>query len=178
MVIHSARLTIRSVREEDWRDLQHIWSDFEHSEYGQYDVPHPLGDEEVRELTRKLAEYGLSFAVCLTRKHEAMIGHVDFHTEGDALDIGYCFDSAYHRQGYAKEGIRELIRLFSMIGIHRFTAGTGMANVPSVNLLRSLGFHQVGSEKVTFYKDPGGRDIYFDGGLFELNTAETVKTGS
>ena len=170
MVIHSARLTIRSVREDDWRNLQHIWSDFEHSKYGQYDVPHPLEDDEAREVTKRLAEYGLSFAVCLTRQQDFMIGHVDFHREKDALDIGYCFDSAYHRQGYAKEGIMALIRLFSMVGIHRFTAGTGMANTPSVNLLQSLGFKQVGSEKVTFYKDAGGRDIYFEGGLFELHT--------
>lgn len=170
MVIHSARLTLRSLREDDWKTLQHIWSDFEHSEYGQYDVPHPLSDNEVRELTRKLAGYGLSFAVCLTQRHETMIGHVDFHPEKDGLDIGYCFDSAYHRQGYAREGIQALIRLFSMIGIHKFTAGTGMANVPSVRLLESLGFSRVGTEKVSFYKDAGGRDIYFEGGLFEYHT--------
>jgi RimJ/RimL family protein N-acetyltransferase len=59
-----------------------------------------------------------------------------------------------------------------MIGIHKFTAGTGMANVPSVRLLESLGFCRVGTERVSFYKDAGGRDIYFEGGLFELRTDE------
>ena len=37
-----------------------------------------------------------------------------------------------------------------------------------VPLLNSLGFKQIGEEKVSFYKDEDGNDIYFDGGLFEL----------
>ena len=50
MVIHSARLTLRSLREDDWRNLQHIWSDFEHSEYGQYDCSRIFNAREIRVL--------------------------------------------------------------------------------------------------------------------------------
>ena len=42
-------------------------------------------------------------------------------------------------------------------------------NLPSVKLLKSLGFELVDTEKVSFYKDDEGNDIIFDGGIFELN---------
>ncbi len=48
------------------------------------------------------------------------------------------------------------------------TAGTAINNIPSVSLLKSLGFAQVGTEKVSFYKDSKGNDMVFDGGVFKL----------
>ena len=44
-----------------------------------------------------------------------------------------------------------------------------MNNLPSRGLVKSLGFSQIGAEKVSFYKDADGNDIVFDGGIFELN---------
>ena len=40
--------------------------------------------------------------------------------------------------------------------------------MPSVSLLKSLGFELIETEKVSFYKDADGNDIVFDGGVFEL----------
>ena len=51
---------------------------------------------------------------------------------------------------------------------NRITAGTALKNISSVKLLKSLGFIQVGTEKVSFHKDENGKDIVFDGGIFEL----------
>lgn len=56
------------------------------------------------------------------------------------------------------------------LGITRFTAGTALNNIPSVSLLKAIGFKQVGTEKVLFYKDSEGNDIVFEGGIFELKT--------
>ena len=56
------------------------------------------------------------------------------------------------------------------MGITKFTAGTAINNIPSVSLLKSLGFTLVGTEKVSFYKDVQGNDIVFEGGIFKLNT--------
>ena len=53
------------------------------------------------------------------------------------------------------------------LGITKFSAGTGLNNIPSVKLLTSLGFMLVEQEKVSFYKDADGNDIVFDGGVFE-----------
>ena len=51
---------------------------------------------------------------------------------------------------------------------NRITAGTAIKNISSVKLLKSLGFTQIGTEKVSFHKDENGKDIVFDGGIFEL----------
>lgn len=54
-----------------------------------------------------------------------------------------------------------------MIGfIH---AGTALRNVPSVILLKRLGFELIGTEEVSFFKDESGNDIYFEGGNFLKN---------
>lgn len=58
------------------------------------------------------------------------------------------------------------------LGITKFTAGTTINNIPSVALLKSLGFELVGTENVSFYKDAQGNDIVFEGGIFELNTVQ------
>lgn len=92
----------------------------------------------------------------------------DFHDIGNGYESGYCFHSDYHGKGYAKESYQALINLFSDRGIKRLTAGTALKNIPSVRLLNSLGFKQIGTERVSFYQDEDGNDIYFDGGIFEL----------
>lgn len=103
------------------------------------------------------------FSVCLG---EEMIGYADFHKTADGYELGYCFDSAYHGQGYANESLSALMDQLSDGRRTRFTAGTALKNVPSVRLLESLGFEKVGEEQVSFYKDKNGGNIYFTGGIF------------
>ena len=52
------------------------------------------------------------------------------------------------------------------LGNKHIVVGTALNNIPSVNLLKRLGFVQSGTEQVSFYKDNNGKDIYFDGGIF------------
>ena len=42
-----------------------------------------------------------------------------------------------------------------------------MKNVPSVRLLESLEFKLTGTEQISFYQDSEGKDIYFEGGIFD-----------
>lgn len=65
-----------------------------------------------------------------------------------------------------------LIDYLRTLGITKFTAGTAINNIPSVSLLKSLGFKMIGTENVSFYKDALGQDIVFEGGIFELNTVK------
>ena len=55
------------------------------------------------------------------------------------------------------------------MNISKFVTRTALNNLPSVKLLKSLGFELIDTEKVSFYKDDEGNDIIFDGGIFELN---------
>ena len=171
MYLNTDRLHIRSIAEDDWRDVLDIWRDFTSSQYAQYDMPHDTKEDAVRERIAKWAQFSESkehvfFAVCL---NETVIGYAVFHIRSEGYEIGYCFHSRYHGKGYAQESLSALIAHMRGLGAARFSAGTALANLPSVKLLASLGFELVGEEKVSFYKDAQGKDIVFDGGVFELN---------
>ena len=105
-----------------------------------------------------------------------MIGYSSFNRRENGYELGYCFHSACHGKGYAKESHLALLDYMRELGIKRLTAGTAINNTPSVALLKSLGFELIETEKVSFYKDAAGRDIVFDGGVFELNLEKTKLT--
>ena len=170
MVIRSEQLLMRPILESDWQAVQEIWKDFAQSEYVQYDNPKDTEDEAVRSRIARWEAAGkgmdhLFFAVCLKEK---VVGYIALNAREIGYEIGYCFHSDYHGKGYAKESLQAIISHLGSLGIHHFSAGTGLLNIPSVRLLESVGFKLTGTEKVSFYRDEYGKDIFFDGGIFEL----------
>lgn len=174
MLLKTERLTIRHITAEDWESIKELWMDFNASPFSRYDIPHSTEAGDVRARIAKWAAVNggkehMFFAVCL---NETVIGYSAFHRRGDGYELGYCFHSAYHGKGYAKESHTALVEYFGAMGITKFTAGTALKNIPSVSLLKSLGFVLIGTEDVSFYKDTQGNDIVFKGGIFELDTAQ------
>lgn len=164
MKIETSRLYIRSLYEADWQDMKRIFIDFNKSPYAVYDMPLPTSDEESKALTKKFADSKLFFAVRLKKSNE-FLGYVCFHKDGDSYDLGYCFHSAYHSNGYAYESAKALIEYFVLNhGVTRFTAGTAIANKPSCRLLEKLGFICESTETVSFENT-----FSFQGGNFILN---------
>lgn len=164
------RLTIRRVRTDDWIAIQAIWTDEAKSVYAQYDKPNELDDLSVFCRISKWASFENSdehifLAVCL---QNVVIGYAAFHLRGNSYETGYCFHSDYHGRGYARESISAILDVMKDMGAFRITAGTALNNTPSVRLLTSLGFQQIGTEKVSFYKDDEGNAITFEGGIYEL----------
>ena len=169
MSLKTERLTIRHIVADDWKSIRDIWVDFNSSEYAQYDTPHITEDANVQARIAKWAAANsgtehMFFAICLD---EIVIGYIAFNIRENGYEIGYCFHSAYHGKGYAKESMLALFDYLRTLGITNFSAGTAINNTPSVKLLTSLGFKLVEQEKVSFYKDADGNDIVFDGGIFE-----------
>ena len=169
MLLKTERLTIRHVVADDWKSIRDIWVDFNSSEYAKYDTPHIIEDANVQARIAKWAAANsgtghMFFAICLD---ETVIGYIAFNIRENGHEIGYCFRSAYHGKGYAKESHLALFDYLRTLGITRFSAGTALNNTPSVKLLTSLGFKLVEQEKVSFYKDADGNDIVFEGGIFE-----------
>lgn len=63
------------------------------------------------------------------------------HGSYNKCEIGYKLSSAYHGEGYAKEGISRVIQLaFTELDLHRIEAFCMPDNEPSINLLESLDF--------------------------------------
>lgn len=170
MLLKTDRLTIRKIVADDWESIKEIWLDFNAAPLSQYDKPHNTDDEDVRARIAKWAAANsgiehMFFAVCLG---DVVIGYIAFNIREDGYEIGYCFHSAYHGKGYAKESHLALFDYLRTMGITSFIAGTALNNIPSVSLLKSLGFALTEKEKVSFYQDAEGNDIVFDGGIFQL----------
>ena len=171
MPIKTERLIIRRVCENDRESIKEIWKDFNSSEFSKYDRPHSTKDDEVAERISRWAKTAegtehMFFAVCLGK---TVIGYIAFNKRENGYETGYCFHSAFHGKGFAKESFSALFGYLSSLEIKKITAGTAIENKPSVALLKSLGFELIGTEKVSFYKDSAGNDIVFEGGKFELN---------
>lgn len=165
----TSRLTIRMVAADDWPWIQKIWEDFFNSPYAMYDKPKDTRNVAVEQRIRRWADYADSiehmfFAVCL---QETMIGYIALNIRDTGYELGYCFHSRYHGMGYAKESIEAVCCYAKGLGAAAITAGTALANLPSVRLLEKLQFQLVETEKVSFYTDTEGRPIWFDGGIFK-----------
>ena len=169
MLLKTERLTIRHIVADDWKSIRDIWVDFNSSEYAKYDTPHSTEDANVQARIAKGASFnnGIEHMFCAICLDETVIGYIAFNIRENGYEIGYCFHSAYHGKGYAKESMLVLFGYLRTLGIKKFSAGTAINNTPSVKLLTSLGFKLVAQEKVSFYKDAEGNDIVFDGGIFE-----------
>lgn len=164
MKLETRRLFIRHLNESDWQTMKSIFVDFNSSKYAVYDMPLPTGDDEAKALTKKFAGSDLFFAVFLKKSND-MIGYVCFHKDGDTYDLGYCFHSAYHSNGYAYESTSALVKHFAdERGATNFTAGTAIDNIPSCKLLEKLGFACASTEAVSF-----DNVFSFQGGNYELN---------
>ena len=166
--IQTERLSIRRIRAEDWKDIQAIWVSAAKSVYAQYDWPIDLDDDSVQTRVADLDLFAESdahifLAVCLKNR---VIGYFSLNESGEGYELGYCFHSDFHGKGYARESLGAVLGFLRNRGVPFVEAGTALRNTPSLRLLRSLGFELRGTEKVSFYQDAEGKDIFFDGGIF------------
>ena len=166
--IQTERLSIRRIRAEDWKDIQAIWVSAAKSVYAQYDRPNDLDDVSVQSRVARLGVFAESdahifLAVCLKNR---VIGYFSLNERGEGYELGYCFHSDFHGKGYARESLGAVLGFLRNRGVPFVEAGTALRNTPSLRLLRSLGFELRGTEKVSFYQDAEGKDIFFDGGIF------------
>ena len=164
MELKTRRLYIRNLCQEDWAEMKNLFIDFNSSRYAAYDRPLPTEDLEVKTLIKQFVENNLFFAIYLLDSNQ-MIGYVCFHKDQEKYDLGYCFHSAFHSNGYAYESTKALIDYcVQEYDVATFTAGTAIANAPSCKLLEKLGFECVSTEYLSFKED-----FLFEGGNFILN---------
>lgn len=105
------KLTIRRIQAEDWPALRQIWLDQSRSVYAQYDRPCDLAPEAVRSRIATWGRFACStehmfFAVCLAQQ---VIGYISMNRRADGYETGYCFHSAYHGHGYARESLKAVM---------------------------------------------------------------------
>lgn len=163
--ITTARLTLRRVIASDWPALRRIWLSEQNGPYARYDAPVDTSEEAVRARAAKWAAMAERddhrfYAVLL---EDIMIGYVAMNARPNGYETGYCFDSAYHGHGYAREALCAVIDSLRPEAPITISAGTALANTPSIALLKSTGFTQIGTETVSFREGES-----FEGGVYEL----------
>ncbi len=91
-----------------------------------------------------------------------IIGSAGFHSPPDAdgrVEVGYSVEPAYRRQGIATEVVRALFDWAAgEHGIRRFRASVAPDNVPSLAIIRGLGFRQTGVQ----FDDIDGEELVFE----------------
>ena len=78
-----------------------------------------------------------------------IVGHCGFHGPPDVVgraEIGYTVFTPYRRRGFAQEAARALVEWAFAQGEKEVFASVSPDNQPSLAVLRSLGFTQVGSQ--------------------------------
>jgi RimJ/RimL family protein N-acetyltransferase len=104
----------------------------------------------------------LLLAMVLRADPEIVVGRLGFHGPVDddgRLEIGYEVFPAYRRQGYAREAVIAIFRWAQGDpAVLRFRASVSPENVPSLNLVKGLGFVEVGSQ----WDDEDGEETLFE----------------
>lgn len=99
-----------------------------------------------------LKRKAVRFFVFRKENPSAIIGTVCLHgIAADALsccEVGYKFDAAYQRRGYALEALQKILFVaFRVFGLHRVFARALPENEASRKLLLSAGFQEEGIER-------------------------------
>ena len=93
--------------------------------------------------------------------------------KGDDYEIGFNFNTKYHKKGYAIESCIVLLEyLFDTLNAEVITAGTAKVNEASNKLLQKLEFIKTGEKKIYFRKDKEGNPIEFIGVDYILRKKE------
>jgi ribosomal-protein-alanine N-acetyltransferase len=163
--LQSERLVIRNFNHGDGRDLFEYMS---RADVLTYEPGEPEGEESCHHLAAEHAEADFFLAVCL-RDGGKMIGHLFMAQqeplEYDTWEIGYVFNPAYGKQGYAVEAARILVDwLFAAKRAHRVMACCDPRNAPSWKLLERLGMRREGHflQKAFFRRDGEGNPVWHD----------------
>lgn len=124
----------------EWRDADWQWLD-QRMARAEADLAELLWAPHVLLLRRDAPEAGCGRVVA---------GDAGFHGQPDEngrVELGYMVLSPYRRQGLAAEAVRALLAWAGAEqGVTRFQACINPDNAPSLNLIRKLGFGQVGSQ--------------------------------
>jgi len=164
--ITSERITIRDYISTDKEFCTGMWFDKENGKYLS-DPTAEYVDEVYQNAIDTMEDCEDGYYLIIEDKDEGKsIGSCCIFPNEDRsnIDIGYCVNKTYWRNGYASEAIKQLIEWAKEQHIKTVTAEVAKENVASCGLLRKLGFKVKEETKFKKYH----MDIEFNSYLFEL----------
>ena len=157
VVIETARLSLRSLRDDDLAELVALIGNWEVARWVS-SVPHPYSEADGREWIEKVRQDHASgrpqrFAIAL-KETDRIIGGVGL--DGDTGDesaepaLGYWLGQSYWGNGYGREAVAAIIDYgFRTLGVQTIRAYTDPANAASQKVLLSCGLKNAGEIELT-----------------------------
>jgi RimJ/RimL family protein N-acetyltransferase len=152
IVIETARLRIRSLRDDDLAELIALIGNWQVARWVS-NVPHPYSEADGREWIATMRQDHATgrprrFAIAL-KDTDHVIGGIgldgDPGSETDEASLGYWLGEPYWRQGYGREAVVAIIDYaFRTLRVETIRAYTDPANVASQKVLRHCGLMPVG----------------------------------
>jgi aminoglycoside 6'-N-acetyltransferase len=147
------RLVLRRFRSDDAGALAMYRSDPSVARYQSWDVPVTLA--AAAELAEVFAGSSPTrpgrFQYAVERSSDgALVGDVGvcLHHNGMQAEIGFTLAKVYQGRGYATEAVGQVLEdLFTMRNLRRISAQCDARNMPSLRLLRRLGFVEEGRQR-------------------------------
>lgn len=167
--LETPRLILRRFREEDIDTFVGYRSNPEIAKYQSWDnYTREQGIEFIDEMLKLEPNVpGSWFQMAIELKETGeMIGDCALHTvfyDPQQVEIGYTIDSKYQNKGYGKEAVSRLLDyVFNELKKHRAAATVDVRNIPSVNLLESIGMRREGHfiENIWFKGEYGDEYVY------------------
>ena len=142
--LHTARLTLRTLRQDDLAAIIAYRNDPVISEFQDWAVPYTEASAQA------LFDHNAGFDgptegewVQIVVEHDGvLVGDlgVELRSRGTVVTLGYSFARAHHGHGYATEAVAGLVDALIDDGAHRFVASLDPQNVPSMRVLEAVGF--------------------------------------
>ena len=157
MFMRTARLFLRPVFPEDWRDIHRGMADF--AVVGMLSrAPWPYGQADAIAFCQTVAPRGgMKFSVTLPDETGApVIGQIGLEPEDEGHELGYWIGRAWQRRGFAREAVRGALDMADAFGLERVHAGHFLENEASGKVLRASGFVETGEIRPTACAARGG----------------------
>lgn len=160
LYLETERLLLRNYKEKDAEDCFAFLSDRETCYLDGGYEPFESIDKEYNELMQKFKEQDNRLMIVL-KGEDKVIGTIHIMEDErrwvEAREVGYVISPGYRRKGYATEAINEVIRYcFEDAKVDMITAGIISQNIPSLNLIKKLGFKKEGEIHNGFIYPPVG----------------------
>jgi RimJ/RimL family protein N-acetyltransferase len=178
VVIETARLRIRSLRDDDLADLVALIDNWQVARWVA-SVPHPYTQEDGRKWIACVREDHATgrprrFAIAL-KETDSLIGGVGLDgstgDESDEPSLGYWLAQPYWGNGYGREAVATVINYgFQSLGLETIRAYTDPGNVASQKVLLHCGLQNVGEIELLKPTHHGARRAP----LFRISRQELV----
>jgi RimJ/RimL family protein N-acetyltransferase len=159
------RLILNNFTPADAENLYGLIADYRASPTYKFDHKWPESPAEYGDIAKWFSS-GDDYLAVRLQSDGSLIGFVNLTREGDGhtFNLGFIFDSRYHRQGYAFESCQAYLDYARSMGENvSFITGTAKENQPANRLLRKLGFTVVKECSGSFQVDERNNPIVFQG---------------